>query len=80
MNILNTELIGLPLVILEATNKQLIGLSGTIVDETKSTFVIEVNGKKKRVMKKDVTVRIGKYIINGKLLVARPEERIKVKR
>lgn len=68
------------MVILEATNKQIIGLSGTIVDETKSTFVIMVDGKKKRVMKKDVTVRIGKYIIKGKLLVARPEERIKVKR
>ncbi|MBI4441155.1 ribonuclease P protein subunit [Candidatus Woesearchaeota archaeon] len=79
-NILGHELIGIPINILDAKNRQLVGMTGIVVDETKNTFVLDVNGKKKRVMKKDITLKVGKYIIQGKLLVARPEERLKVKR
>ncbi len=76
--ILRHELIGLSVTIVNATNKQLVGLIGIIIDETKNTFVIAGDGKKpKRVMKKDITLKIGKYVIKGALLLGRPEDRVK---
>lgn len=76
--ILGNGLIGATAIIVDAKNRQLIGLAGIVVDETKHTLIIKVGGKKKRVIKKDVTLRIGRYIIDGKLLYGRPEERLKV--
>ena len=76
-NILGHELIGLSVTIVDATNKQLVGLAGTIIDETKNTFIIACDGQKKRVMKKDITIKIGKYVIKGSLLLGRPEDRVK---
>ena len=41
-NIFYHELIGLELKVVDSSNDSLIGISGTIVDETKKTFLIEV--------------------------------------
>ena len=40
-NIFYHELIGLELKVVDSSNDSLIGISGTIVDETKKTFLIE---------------------------------------
>ena len=46
-NIASHELIGLRTEIVESTNSQIIGLNGTIIDETKSMITINtVNGTK----------------------------------
>ncbi len=78
MSILGYELIGETATLVKAKNKLQVGMTGIVVDETKHTILLEVDGKKKRVIKKDITLHIGKYIIDGKLLVGRSEERIKV--
>ena len=41
-NIFYHELIGLELKVVDSSNDSLIGISGTVVDETKKTFLIEV--------------------------------------
>lgn len=41
-NIFYHELIGLELKVVDSSNASLIGISGTVVDETKKTFLIEV--------------------------------------
>lgn len=41
-NIFYHELIGLELKVVDCSNASLIGISGTVVDETKKTFLIEV--------------------------------------
>lgn len=47
-NIASHELIGLHAQIIESSNKQIIGLAGKVVDETKSMFTLNtVKGNKK---------------------------------
>ncbi len=52
-----------------------------IIDETRNTFLIDCEGKKKRVIKKSTWFKFklyGKIIkIYGDILIGRPEERIK---
>lgn len=80
-NIAQHELIGLRVTVVDARNKSLIGIQGEIVDETKQTFVIETKAGEKKVLKKDVhfKTKIGdqEIIIQGEILVGRPEDRIK---
>ena len=75
------ELIGLDIEVVDAKNKSLIGLKGRIIDETKNTFIIEVDGKEKKLLKDQVTLVIDfkkeKVRAEGKLFLGRPEERIK---
>ena len=46
-NLVNHELIGLKIKIKDSKNKSLIGKKGTIIDETKSTFLIEEKNDRK---------------------------------
>ncbi|MEM3143662.1 MAG: ribonuclease P protein component 1 [Candidatus Nitrosotenuis sp.] len=82
-NILNHELIGLQTVIVESTNKQILGLSGQIVDETKSMFALQtVTGTKmiaKQHNKWQFVLDGQDIIIDGSQISKRPEDRIKVK-
>jgi len=83
--VLRSELIGKNIEILKSTNKSLVGLQGKVLDETKNLLVIESKKQKKveekKILKAHVTIKMsykGKtYNIDGKLLVARPWERIK---
>ncbi len=72
------EFIGKRVKIIYAKNKFQIGLESSIIDETRNTFVLEGN---KRILKKDVTFRIydksKKIDIEGKMLIARPYDRVK---
>lgn len=75
------ELIGLEAEVVNATNKQLKGIKGVIVDETKNTIVLEQGGKTKVVLKEQIVLTIksdGRLVrIDGKMLLGRPEDRIK---
>ena len=74
-DVLRTELIGKFVEVLDSTNKANIGIRGKITDETKHTIIID----KKTLFKKNITIKIQNLKINGKKLVSRPEDRIKVK-
>ncbi len=83
-NLVRHELIGLRVEVLRARNKSLIGIKGKVVDETKNLLVIETKKGEKKVLKEEAIFKFTlpsgqKVIVNGKLLVARPEERVKLK-
>jgi len=62
-NIQMHELIGLKTIISDSTNKQIIGLNGTVVDETKSMFIINTKNGLKMIQKKHNT---WKFLVNNK--------------
>ena len=84
--ILLQEFIGNHVKIVDAKNTTLKGVEGVIVDETKHTFVVQVAEEQvlKRILKHVIVLELsykGKRVrIQGRLLVGRPEDRIKKKR
>jgi ribonuclease P protein subunit POP4 len=88
-NIHQHELIGLNVTIVSTTDKQLLGLSGQVVDETKNLLVVEMpnkqsNQEKKQVkiLKKICTFRFtlpnGEQVdIEGPIINDKPENRLK---
>lgn len=80
-DVVRYELIGLNTKVVDAKNKDLVGIKGKIVDETKNMLVIEEKGKMKKVIKSqavlDLNVKDKVIRVDGRLLVGRPEERIK---
>lgn len=75
------ELIGLHIMITDSNNKNLIGMQGKIVDETRNMITIKTDQGEKKLIKDSVKFEIttpkGIYKIEGKKLVGRPEDRIK---
>lgn len=75
------ELIGLHVKVVDSKNKDLIGIEGEVIDETKNTITIDHQGKNKVILKDQVTLNIrfkDKIIqIKGTELIKRPEERIR---
>ena len=73
------ELIGEEVMVIEATNPSLVGLTGKVVDETKATIRVLQDGEIKTLLKNAVVLKLlrtGK-IIDGKTLLKRPEDRLK---
>ena len=79
--IMSDELIGRTVTIIECTDPSWMNRSGLIIDETKHTFLIEIEKKQKRIAKQTATFAFEyhdkKIIVKGIRLVYRPEERIK---
>ena len=80
--ILSYEFIGTKMKITKSTNASQVGLSGTIMDETRNTFLIAGKTGLKRVAKALITLdfifRDGTIVeVEGKLLTGRPEDRLK---
>lgn len=76
--IITQELIGCTATVLASPNKNLVGLAGTIVDETKNTFTLETKEGTKMVQKSKNTFAL---IINnqtvevdGSSLIRKTEE------
>jgi ribonuclease P protein subunit POP4 len=84
-NLVRHELIGLKVKIAGSTNKAMIGTEGKVVDETRNTLILEVLGKDKKFVKEQCVFSF--YLpgsknwvkVDGSILVARPEDRIKKK-
>lgn len=81
-DIIRYEFIGTEVKVARSTHRGYVGLRGKIIDETRNTFTLLHNGKRKVVVKEasffhfkfsDGTV----VEIDGKLLVGRPEDRLK---
>jgi ribonuclease P protein subunit POP4 len=83
-NIVRHELIGLEVKIKKSTNPSQIGLKGIVIDETYNMIKIEVKEKEK-LIQKGTSIFIfalpnGKKVeVDGKILIGRPEDRIKKK-
>lgn len=81
-DIVRHELIGTKARVAKNTCASLKGLSGTIVDETRNTFTFQTAGRKCKIAKNSGIFRFrfsdGTEVeIDGALLVARPEDRLK---
>ena len=79
--IVKDELIGRHVTIKACTDPEWVGKSGTILDETKQTFLIEIDDQEKRIAKQIATFEFErkgkKIIVEGSKLTFRPEDRIK---
>ena len=76
------EMIGLEVEVSSASHSGYIGMAGLVVDETKNTIVIDVQGKEKVVPKASnefiFTLRDGrKERVAGNGICQRPQDRIK---
>jgi len=75
------EFIGLYVEVINSKNESMVGLKGKVIDETKDTLIINYEGKMKRLVKNQVTLKVyddGKeFEIEGNLLIGRSEDRIK---
>ena len=76
------EFIGLETEVARSSNPSCVGLKGTVINETRNTFVITQNRKRKTIIKDqsvfhftlpDATI----VEIEGTILVGKPEERLK---
>lgn len=82
-NILRHEVIGLKVRIAKTVNRELVGLVGKVVDETRNTLTIS-NGTGSEIVPKDTAtfhfyLPTGEIIgVDGKRLVGRPEDRVKM--
>lgn len=81
-DIIRREFIGTEGKIARSQHLNYVGLSGRIIDETRNTFKIHHAGKTKSIIK-DSAVFLFKFSdgtiaeIDGKLLMGRPEDRLK---
>jgi ribonuclease P protein subunit POP4 len=79
--IVKDELMGRNVTIKECTDPNWINKSGKIIDETKNTFLIEIENQQKRIAKNTAIFEFEydrkKTIVEGSRLVYRPEDRIK---
>ena len=82
---LRHEFIGLEAKVVKSTHPGYVGLSGKIIDETKKTLVLlGKNGKRRIIPKENVVFHFkledGTVVeVDGKVIVGRPEERLKRK-
>ena len=78
--LLQAELIGRAVEIIESSNRTLVGVKGVIRDETKNMLIIETKDGIKKVIKDQCVFAFktqkGIIKLNGKKLVHRPEDRI----
>ncbi len=77
------EFIGLDTQIVESSNQQVIGLNGTIINETKSMFTINTKRGIKNIAKSTSNWKFSisgqNTIVNGSKIAKRPFERIGAK-
>ncbi len=80
-NLARDELIGLKVKVIKCTDPKWEGKRGIILDESKNTFLLETDGKQKRIAKKSATFEFvyhdKKICLNGADINYRPEDRIK---
>ncbi len=79
-NIVLNELIGLKAKVKKSLDKKQRGLSGTVIDETKNTIVLDTKSGTKRVIKKTSVFEFSEgkksFTVNGEEINFRPHERI----
>lgn len=83
-NLVRHELISLAVRIKESTDPSQKGLNGRVTDESYNTLKMEIKGREKVIPKNNsifiFTLPNGvKVQVDGKLLIGRPEDRIKKK-
>ncbi len=83
-NLVRHELIGLEVKVVKSTNPSQAGLSGRVVDESRNILTIETRAGVRNLPKDSCIFSFhlpsGEWVrVEGRLLVARPEDRVKKK-
>ncbi len=84
-NIVRHELIGLKVRIAGSSDKEIIGIEGRVIDETRNTLTIDTEDNDRDFVKDQCVFSFmlpdsKKWVsVKGSILVARPEDRIKKK-
>jgi len=82
-NITSHEFIGLHTEVAKSLNPQIIGLNGTVVDETKSMFTLDTKKGFKKIAKNQnkwrFSLQDSSVDVDGKLLAKRPQDRLGVR-
>jgi len=71
------EIIGREIEIIEASNKNLVGLEGKVIWETKNMLVLKLKSKTRHLIKSQIKFKLGNQVINGKEMLKKPEDRLK---
>jgi ribonuclease P protein subunit POP4 len=80
VNLRKHELIGLEVEVLHATDPTQAHVRGRVVDETRNTLVLEIQGDEKRIPKHGSRFRFeiqGGLEVDGEEIRFRPEDRVK---
>jgi len=80
VNLRKHELIGLEVEVLHATDPSQAHVRGRVVDETRNTLVLEIQGHEKRIPKHGSRFRFeiqGGLEVDGEEIRFRPEDRVK---
>lgn len=80
-NIVKHELIGLDIEVVDSRNKSENGTHGKVIDETRNTLLIKTEAGEKKIAKENAKFMFTlpdsrKVIVDGDLLVGKPEARI----
>lgn len=82
-NIIKHELIGMQASVVDSSNKDIVGTRGKVIDETRNMLVIRTQKGDKKVQKQHskfmFMLNDKRVVVEGSLLVARPEDRVKKK-
>ncbi|MCS7124659.1 MAG: ribonuclease P protein component 1 [Candidatus Bathyarchaeota archaeon] len=81
-DIIRYEFIGTEVKVAKSKNPSCVGIRGKILDETRNTFIVLHDGERKMIVKNTAIFHFkfsdGTVVeIDGKLLVGRPEDRLK---
>ncbi|MCL1977137.1 MAG: ribonuclease P protein component 1 [Candidatus Bathyarchaeota archaeon] len=81
-DIIRYEFIGTAAQVAHSNHLGYVGLSGRVIGETKNTFTLDNEGETKRIIKDSAVFNFafndGTIVkIDGKLLIGRPEDRLK---
>jgi len=83
-NLIRHELIGLKVKIKDSRQPSLKGIGGLVIDETMNTLTLQKEDREMVIPKSTTQLSfiLGKkeVTVDGKIIVGRPEERIKVKK
>jgi ribonuclease P protein subunit POP4 len=82
--ITQNELIGLNAKVTKSKNPDAVGITGTVIDETRNTLTIRHNDKDKIIPKETTTFQFtlpnGSIVeVEGNAILGRPEDRVKKK-
>lgn len=79
-NIVMHELIGLYTTVVESSNAGIVGLTGKVVDETRSMLILDTKNGIKKIAKENTHWKFSlgntETLVSGNLLTKRPQERI----
>ena len=79
-NLLIHELVGLEATVMKSNNEQITGISGKVVDETKSMLYLNTINGIKKIPKENTEWKFffdkTESMVNGNLLTKRPQERL----